>query len=90
MNSLEQQRKAFKARLIKQPIIKRNIVHRNEPSNAHSVTNFENKLHNKIFEARRMQKKQCKISFSFFFFVKERFKIYNHFIILKMFHLSIL
>jgi transcription initiation factor TFIIE subunit beta len=58
MNSLEQQRKAFKARLIKQPIIKRNIVHRNEPSNAHSVTNFENKLHNKIFEARRMQKKQ--------------------------------
>jgi len=53
MNTLQQQREAFKQRLAKQPVFKRNIVNHNVQNNNSST----NKLHNKIFDARKIQKK---------------------------------
>lgn len=56
MSSLQQQRAAFKAKLASQPTFKRNIIHQNIQNN--NTNNVSNKLHNKIFDARKIQKKQ--------------------------------
>jgi len=57
MNTLQQQREAFKQRLAKQPVFKRNIVNHNVQNNNSST----NKLHNKIFDARKIQKKPSNV-----------------------------
>ncbi|ORX60821.1 transcription initiation factor IIE, beta subunit [Piromyces finnis] len=57
MNSLQQQQREFKQRLAKQPIFKRNIINHNTTNNNNSSTSNNSKLHNKIFDARKIQKK---------------------------------
>jgi len=71
MNSLQKQSAAFKARRAAQPIFKRPIINRNAQNNSNTEAN---KLHNKIFEARRLKNKACNIyiinlSFLFIYFV---------------------